>query len=247
MGRLMSRFAAVFLLGLALSSQAGAAATLRIKGELSNAQGKPLTGVASLEFLILDLDRGGREVWRELKEVRVASGRYLALLGDVRPLPLRGVLPGWRLTVRPPLGSGWVASRPVLDSSEDPRRTQLRGLLERFGVFSAAPDLARSSPQVLTLLGPQRPVADPSPALHEDFSDPLPDLYSGGEEETLPARSTASSSERVSDERARRWDRVISSEDDYLRERLARLARDFRDRPPEPPGPLRIGVSVQSH
>lgn len=241
------RLCVVFFLGLGLGSQAWAATTLRVKGELVNAQGKPLLGLASLEFLVLDLDRGGREVWRELKEVRVASGRYAVLLGDSRPMPLRNLLPGWRLTVRPPLGSGWVASRPSLDASEDPRRTQLRGLLERFGVVSAASELAKSNPRILTLLGAHRSDAEISQVRGEEFSDPLPDLYSGAEEETLSGRWTGPRSERVSDEKARRWDRVISAEDSFLRDRLLRMARDFKDRPPEPAGALRIGISVQPH
>ena len=245
--RPVRRLSVVFFLGFALGSQAWAAATLRVKGELANGQGKTMTGLASLEFLILDLDRGGREVWRELKEVRVSSGRYAVLLGDTRPLPLRGLLPGWRLTVRPPLGSGWVASRPSLDNSEDPRRTQLRGLLERFGVFSAASELAKSNPRILTLLGTHRYDAAPAPARPEELSDPFPDLYSGAEDEAFPGRWTGPRSERVSDERARRWDRVISTEDSFLRDRLLHLARDFKDRPPEPPGPMRIGIAVQPH
>ncbi|MEK7745780.1 MAG: hypothetical protein AAB576_03880, partial [Elusimicrobiota bacterium] len=106
---------------------------------------------------------------------------------------------------------------------------------------------AKSNPRILTLLGAHRSDAEAAQGRHEEFSDPLPDLYSGEEEAALSGRWTGPRSERVSDEKVRRWDRVISAEDSFLRDRLLRLARDFKDRPPEPPGPLRIGISVQPH
>lgn len=265
-GRLF-RLPAVFLLGLALAPRAWAGSpTIKVLGRLSSAQGKALNGVASLEFMILDLDGGGTVVWNEMDDVRAAAGEYAAVLGLSSPLPRLGrIRPGWRLVVRPPAESGWVAEPLSFDQSDDPRRGQIARLLERFGIRRGLLERRPSSPKLTGLFGrrpsepaPEAAPMEPAPQGQEIDADDLGRGLSGAaraaaaeakEEADLAAGSAPriayDRDEAVSLEKIRHLDKVLRSEDAYLRKRLILAARKFDDRLPErKAGAIPVGAPV---
>lgn len=114
------------------------AAPLRVQGTLTDAVGRPFTGVAQLDFRILD--RASRvEVWSEPQSVEVVRGVFVAILGEHRRLPrTSAVKPTWRLYAEGPIGSGWTFV-PLTEPTEDLRRVELSRLLLRLGVDPGEP------------------------------------------------------------------------------------------------------------
>jgi len=245
----LSRLSTVLLFSLTLAPCAwsGGMQAVKVKGRLSDAQGNPLTATASLEFMILDLDRGGEAVWKEISEVSAAAGEYAAALGRANPLPPQDSFrKGWRLVVRPPTASGWTAEPPTLERPENPQRTRINRMLEILGVGQDRLDQEPSA-KLLGLFG-LRPCAPPPEKAHGEAPPETErkdlELYGYGTESSpLPRRIVYDAEEDVTLEGLQRADKVVRREEALLRKRLSRMARELKDRPSEAKAPA-IPITV---
>ncbi|MCB9727656.1 MAG: hypothetical protein H6744_10750 [Deltaproteobacteria bacterium] len=70
--------------GHALGLEAG---TFVYEGKLEDASRKPVGGVFPLTFSLHQNAKGGKSLWTESHFVAVDSGRYVATLGEKRPIP----------------------------------------------------------------------------------------------------------------------------------------------------------------
>ncbi|MBI4423763.1 MAG: hypothetical protein HY554_08550 [Elusimicrobia bacterium] len=209
----------LLLLALAASAAAPAAAsTLRVQGTLVDRSARPLTGLARLDFRLVD-SAGRGEVWDEIQEVKVVRGAFLATLGQERGLPPPGALrPSWRLAAVAPLDSGWTVG-PLREPDDLERRSQLDRLLRRLG----------SEP---------RPAPVPVPAEYRRLLAPRPGrlwplgFAAQGRDGCLPGAGDC----------PRALQRVLQSEERLLRSRLETAARQDR-LPPDPR--VFIGVTTR--
>lgn len=125
------RLAAV--VGLALWAAPAAAAVVCVGGQLKDAEGRPYTGLARLDFRLVDASTR-RELWSEPLEVDAVRGSFVAFLGLREPLPDPGLVgPSWRLAAAPVLGS-LLNVGGLSEPAEDIRRADLARLMIRLGL-----------------------------------------------------------------------------------------------------------------
>ncbi len=128
----MTRVPAILALLLA-SNPVSAATFVRVQGTLTDAHGRPMTGLARLDFRLVDL-KTRREVWSEPLEVEAVKGVFVAFLGLTSRLPQAfAVKPSWRINAEPPIGSSWKVGA-LVEPEEDLRRAQLARLMVRLGL-----------------------------------------------------------------------------------------------------------------
>ncbi|MBI5200428.1 MAG: hypothetical protein HY925_02480, partial [Elusimicrobia bacterium] len=138
----MNRSPAILALLLA-ALPASAATYVRVQGTLHDAKGRPHTGLARLDFRLVDL-KTHAEMWSEPLEVEAVKGTFTAFLGLTSRMPQSfAVKPTWRLTAEPPLGSSWKVG-PLVEPEEDLKRAQLGRLMVRLGMD--APDARVETP-----------------------------------------------------------------------------------------------------
>ena len=83
---------------------------VEFEGKLADSSGNPLDGSFLLKFELYDAPEGGSRRWDESFYVNVREGRYRAELGRLKPIPRDVFAGGYRLTVSPPEGTGWLAA-----------------------------------------------------------------------------------------------------------------------------------------
>lgn len=203
----MIRYGATLLcLGLA-AVPAAAVPAVRVQGTLTDASGRTLTGIARLDFRIVE-PLSKVELWSEPLEVEVVDGVFMATLGLRQPLPSPSIVRGhWKLVAEPPMGSGWLVG-PLAEPEEDVRGAQLARLMTRLGL---EPEPGSPMPAEYRALLAEPPHGFPPP----EAVSAAPECAEGGAADTCP----------------RGLQRVLGREERLLRARLGRLARQAKASP----------------
>ena len=195
------------ILALLLAALPASASTyVRVQGTLADGNGRPGSGLARLDFRLVDL-RTHHELWSEPLEVEAVNGVFVAFLGLSERLPQAfAVKSSWRLVAEPPLGSSWKVGA-LVEPEEDVRRAQLARLMVRLGM--PAPEARVETPYEYRRLLAEGPAGHAPP---ETIST-APECAEGGAiDGTCP----------------RPLRRVLGREEKLLRDRLLRASRLVR-------------------
>lgn len=197
-------FALALLTALSLRA---VAATLDVRGRLTNAAGQPESGSCLLRFKLFDVAPGSPEVWNDSQYVSLVSGEFQAVLGKARPIPARLMTDGYRLGIETPAGTGWkaVASSVAPSAGSQPNEARAASGPAASGELRQASRPAAAPPEDPKLAELRRlkagvsdsPPAKPAPAadpvVHAVKRDELPPSASQSREESerLKARLDA--------------------------------------------------------
>lgn len=115
------------------------AATLDVRGRLTDAQGQPENGACLLRFQLSNPRSDSRAAWTEALYVPVENGIFRVSLGKLNAIPPEALGDEFDLAVEPPKATGWqVMASPVArraaPSAPEPARS-----------FAAEPAAARSA------------------------------------------------------------------------------------------------------
>lgn len=178
------------------------AATLDVRGRLTNAAGQPESGSCLLRFKLFDVAPGSPEVWNDSQYVSLVNGEFQALLGKGRSIPARLLTDGYRLGIETPAGTGWkaVASSVAPTAGAEPKPS-------RASASAGEPRRPAAQPEDPKLSAVRRlkaqvadappakapPVAAADPAVHAVKRDEVPPSPSQTREESdrLKARLEA--------------------------------------------------------
>lgn len=104
---------------------AGQAATLEVRGRLTDRNGQPQDGACLLRFHVSWPAGKSTVAWSDAIYVDVEEGLFRAVLGKNRPIPGSALSEGARVSVEAPRGSGWSAlASPLAETVRRPSRSQ---------------------------------------------------------------------------------------------------------------------------
>lgn len=103
---------------------AGQAATLEVRGRLTDRNGQPQDGACLLRFHVSGSDPESPGSWSDAIYVDVEEGLFRSVLGKDRPIPDAALSKGARVSVEAPRGTGWRAlASPLAEPARPPARS----------------------------------------------------------------------------------------------------------------------------